>query len=509
MPELPPPLQLVLRENCAQQPSHPLPVAAALLLVERLHRVGPPEGFVAVDDVRLEHAQPLDEAVLGGQALGQVPRFDIGLDDVAVLVGRGEAGLLEDAPAGPAAEDRALPQDEAALRFVEIGGDEAIMHLYTDAPTSESRDSLFTILFASITVAITKRHQYHTQRITADAARRTLGAALHLGLPWHFHSLVLYQNPNCARDVLTQLMLDLGVDREEKSLLLAVTADMLHVVAHYTQRLPDALEDIPCAIAAKVLPPMLREDDPAVQMTAIACVVSTVRHEHNQARHAEEAAAPAAKIDCLPLLQLVASGATITHRLAAVRTLERLAIVARTYPAISKTFSQLLHLILQKESYIPHLMVVYRACMSLMVKQLGDRGEGDISAQCLSGTLQSGQQGHGTEIIAAGHLWNLYFALRQADSMSSTPTVRSARHVLVFVLIPVDIKNAAASLITWTKVMEDSYPPCAIVGAQQVIRISGIAQYDRYDAAVNEAEQSQKAEVLKSAYHMASSIVYH
>lgn len=180
-----------------------------------------------------------------------------------------------------------------------------------------------------------------------------------------------------------------------------------------------------------------------------------------------------------------------------------LTLLSRTQPQQAVVpLHHLLKAFLSKESSPPHLLALYYAVLETLVVQHGlSLHDGDITSFCVSGQFQV--QHSAVEALSAPILWSLYWSLRSVQLAAA----QRARYVLVSILCNMDLPGGSTYQITlWTKVMGDSYPPCAVAGAQKIIRISGLSAYDKYEAAISEAQRAENPTKLSSSYTMATNI---
>lgn len=186
-----------------------------------------------------------------------------------------------------------------------------------------------------------------------------------------------------------------------------------------------------------------------------------------------------------------------------------LLVLARTKPQQAlRPLAALLRRYLQSETALSQLMQLYHLILGAICTPVSGSTlleDGDVSQLLMSGQVVVLLAA--VEVIGAHNVWSLYWALRR----SQVAAVCHARYVLACILsaaeaLPVGGTGSSSLLSLWTKLMSDPFPAVAIVGSQRVIRISGLAAYDKYEAAISDAQRAANVSKLGNSYTMALNI---
>jgi hypothetical protein len=173
-----------------------------------------------------------------------------------------------------------------------------------------------------------------------------------------------------------------------------------------------------------------------------------------------------------------------------------LLLLGRTQPLQAVSAVSLLRTLLSKETSPSTLLALYYNVVESVAVIHGTPCDGDLIS-AVHGTMHIHLGA--VDQLGAPILWSLYWGLRA----SQLGAAQRARYTIASILSGLHLQAASNHLIAlWTKVMGDPFPPCAVIGAQKIIRISGLSAYDKYEAAVSEAQQHARS----STYTMALSI---
>ena len=397
--------------------------------------------------------------------------------------------------------------EEALLMHLGVNAVHRLVSVYQQSTTLSSRLHLFAILFS---VAVGKRNPHvEPQQSLSRCFRFLVDVAMH----WHFQVLVPYQPHSISKDLPQQLSLDMDVKemRDIKLVVNSVVSTLIQLAASH-RRLPEQLSTLLTSCSddpklteevtrscLRMIPIMIKEDiDGTLRRTSVHLVVHLLRMLRP---HEDDHDMP----DGLgrQLMKTLSSSNSQKVRGVCVDVLAALGVLARTSPQQALlSFNILLKQYLTNETHLPHLMATYYVLVQLLTIPYSSLGtDGDLSALCAGGNLHVVHKA--AEAVGSPALWTLYWGLRQNQIHSAS----RARFVLVSILASLELLGPPTTqIMLWAKVMTDSYPPAALIGAQKIIRISGVAQYDKYEAAISEAQRNENPSCLSNSYNMASSI---
>ena len=469
--------------------------------------------------------------------------------------------LPPDQPAKQGAVDN---QQQQPLRWLPLAEDvlhdefghtavSDVMGLFSLAATASARLSIFRIIF-SIAVAALQKKQSQTNGTQASSSAagggsrlpplgpdrsaqlsRSLNILIELGFHWHLRSIVCYLPHTLLKELPQQVMLDIDIRKQEERPIKSIVVGILQHIASMVeahQKLPEAVQR---AITASVvttasssassggeggrtvdeasardllkLLPTLAKDDADGSLRRIATratfhclrVFRTTSPPSSDATTSNSAAGES-------ILSLVVKSVALSQ-LAKVRSicpevLMALSLLSRTQPQQAAAFHTLLKGFLSRELSPSTLVALYYSLMETLVVQHGATvTDGDVSSIIVQGQFQV--HSGAVEAIGAPLFWSLYWALRGVPFAAA----QRARYTIASILCSMDLPGSSTHQIAlWTKVMADPFPPCAVIGAQKIIRISGLSAYDKYEAAVSEAQRAENPQRITSSYTMAMNI---
>ena len=335
---------------------------------------------------------------------------------------------------------------------------------------------------------------------------------LKIHLPWHFYSAVFGVMAPFQRERLPeQVLVDVeGENREVKQLIVHVLRELLVSIQCQQKSFDEALgppgSATVVAARASILqtgPAMIAEGVSNGDEELVDHGISLV-FNYLTSPDAEDSKRTA-------LLANLASSSDARIRAASVKLLAKLAIYWRCQESTQNTtaeqYATLLRFLLQRESLLPTLMsVAYVALGQVAVQHTSSLPSGDTFALCAAhGSLHIVQ--HAVDRIDPRLWWDLYWGLRAAETVTHCHAAQQARHCVACIMQSIDLSNPGGSdMPVWHNIMEDPYPPIALVGSQQLLRISGIDHYDKYEAAIGDAQRSGQSETLKCSYLLAMTI---
>jgi hypothetical protein len=318
------------------------------------------------------------------------------------------------------------------------------------------------------------------------------------------------------RDLASQIALDVNMKAKQMRDIKAHVVTLVQQIVSFVDvyfRQPDPIQRVFGALTGEgrggsetlhrlvsecvtLVPAMLKDDtDGGLHRIASRLLFQTLRLLRPQQE---------AESRMLNDLALAVAGSTsLKVRSAGPYAIGALLLLSRTQPQQSAIFSLFCRLYLEKENSTTHLMELYDILVEAICIQHGSLmlSDGDVSSLCVGGQVQLLHSA--AEFIGSHTFWSIYWGLRRSQQHA----VCRARYVLVSVLCVLDLSGSSTNQIAlWTKVMSDPHPPTAMVGAQKIIRISGLSAYDKYEAAISEAQRAANPSRMTNAYTMAANI---
>lgn len=391
-------------------------------------------------------------------------------------------------------------QSDRATMLRQLGGVAGVVELLAHAPTTRAASSTVRLLLA-----------VGVQPADEPISEKALVALDALRVPWYLHQLANQLVPAAfARELAHAIVADLDSDAGEAKRAVGNIIQRVVLAIAQQQQLPVAPAQLALAQPGDVMNTVakLSRDDYDVDARYLAARLGT---EVCRTEWTKEGASTHAS-DCL--VQMARSRHPRTAQVAQF-------VIRRCVRMLSAAGSRggaraLLRTLLQGGPLpLPLLMTIYRELLeTVAIVVVASHADGDISGMVESGSMvvphasiDAIQGEHGQQTL----LWQLYWALRASDASSATSpdAVRHARLVIVSLLAHHEqATSSPGDLIpTWHRVMEDPHPACAVVGSHRLVRIAGIAQYDSYEAAIHEAQQASRSDVLRHPFMMAASIL--
>lgn len=523
---------LVTRQCNAEHPDERLMLAALKCVLMVLPR----------SDLRhLEHRSLKSFLLLHGLAHTHPHIYLLLTEALAVRLVRPHAGRWEGALEGSSAS--VLCISEAELNSYGWTVTE-VLQLYCSCPTAASRLHLFCVVCSLAAHRVSAASAPATAGGKAGPALaehppELLAKAIHmlseLNVHWHLHTLLLYQSHRTARELPSQLGVDLGMKatREVKSLAVALVQHITLMLERF-HTLPVAMrrglaaiaaagDDLPGSQRSPALPSTTSHFDTLRSFGAECCegipslltddTCASQRHTAKtlmfQAVRMLKVLADAHSSCLAQLIKAVAASPVPKVRSAMPDVIGGLWALARTQQAQAVGPLQLaLKVYLQHETSVSSLLKLFSYLLEGMTLDgtLSPQHDGDISQLVMAGhkvPLQSS-----VEVLGVQTIWGLYWGIRR----STLAAACRARVVLLSVLSalstssPHNPATASSHMALWAKVMTDPHPQAALIGAQRVIRISGLAAYDKYEAAISEAQRAADTTKLSNSYSMAMTI---
>lgn len=414
------------------------------------------------------------------------------------------------------------PLDEVMLGDIGWTVDE-LLAVYLNGTSATSRLHVMCIVFAIAAHRAMQASKGAERAVPSPSLMgRAAKALADISFHWHLHTLILYQSHRTLRELPSHISVDLGMKetREVKALVVAAVQHLVAMVERF-HTLPPSMRRSMAAVTAQAeeqdrsretlvnlcneckegIPALLKDDTSSLRFVASTLLVQALRlckpMFDNPTGMRDEATV---------MLRAIACHSSPRVRVVMPDVLGALWFLMRSQPGqAAGPFLVAVRLYLQHETSTANLL---RLAHYLLDGSSADWTfhpslDGDVFALLLGGhklPLQSS-----AEMIGVQVLWALYWGLRRG---TSTAAASRARLVLLSLLssMSADSGNSMAQMSLWSKVMSDPYPPAALIGAQRMIRISGLAAYDKYEAAINEAQRAAKTSKLSNTYAMAVSI---
>ncbi|CBH15306.1 hypothetical protein, conserved [Trypanosoma brucei gambiense DAL972] len=424
-------------------------------------------------------------------------------------------------PSGDDAEDMiALDEDE----FNKCGNQPVakLFFLYRQAMTLGARLAFFQVLFTHTVMVLQSRATL--PRLYPRMLRRCYSELVRVGFHWHLHSLLFYQSRQVFRELPGHITYDMDVEvvRDYKMEVTAIVQCMLQTVEDNV-RLPDVIRSaFRNAVGTRVeertalarvvsecvtlIPAMLKEDTDGVLYnigwhTALYCM--------RLSREKLDSDESVALLDKLATNLVSFSEFKDRTELTKIKgacpdILAALMFLGRKHPNQAvEPFSILIEKFLHDTAVVDSQSVMqlyYRLFGSLAIQNGPFKGaqRADISQMLCSEQLVTAQpiiDGIGSRV-----LWALYRSLCTVQTASAC----RARHVLASFLEELDTSGGSSHSYSWKTIMDDPYPPVALIGAQRTLQMCGRTAYDRFDEAMNTPEKSEKCD---SVYVLALKVI--
>lgn len=414
------------------------------------------------------------------------------------------------------------PLDEAAV--ADAGWSlHDILTVYLTCTTAASRLHMMCVLFAIAA------HQVALQSSPKGQERNTPSSALmarsakalaDLNFHWHLQALLLYQSHRTYRELPSHISVDLGMKetREVKLLVVAVVQQFVSIIERFhtlpsqmrrslsiattmaedPERCREVLRQL-CAECREGIPSLLKDDACSQRLVTTTLFVQVLRLckplFDNSSPHREEAIAMIRSITC---------HSSVKVRSIVPEALGGLWFLMRSQPAQAMgPFLAGVRLYLSHETSTPNLLRLAHYLLDGLAADWSFHPslDGDVCSLLLNGhkvPLQSTVDTLGVPV-----LWALYWGLRRGAPLAAACRTRLVVLALLSSVSSHLCSTSTAQMTLWSKVMSDPYPPAALIGAQRVMRISGLAAYDKYEAAINEAQRAAKTSLLSNTYAMA------
>lgn len=417
------------------------------------------------------------------------------------------------------------PLDESVLADMGWSVDDLLV-LYLHCTSAASRLHMMCVLFA------VAAHQVALQSSPKGPERnfpspslvaRSAKALADLNFHWHLQSLVLYQSHRTYRELPSHISVDLGMKetREVKILVVAVVQQLVSIMERFhtlpspmrrclsvvttmvedPERNREVLRQL-CGECCEGIPALLKDDACSQKMVATTLLTQVLRLSKplfdSTGTHREEAT---------QMLRAIMCHTSPRVRSIAPDVLGALWLLMRSQPAQAMgPFLVGVRLYLSHETSTANLLRLAHYLLDGLAADWSFHPslDGDVYALLMGGhkvPLQSTVDALGVPV-----LWALYWGLRRGATVAAACRARLVVLSLLSSMSSYLCSNSTAQMTLWSKVMSDPYPPAALMGAQRVIRISGLTAYDKYEAAINEAQRAAKTSKLSNTYAMAVSI---
>nr|CCC93494.1 conserved hypothetical protein [Trypanosoma congolense IL3000] len=385
-----------------------------------------------------------------------------------------------------------------------------LLFLYRQAMTLGARLAFFQVLFTYSVMILQSRATL--PRLYPRSLRRCYSELVRVGFHWHLHTLLFYQPHQVFRELPGHITYDMDVKdmREYKTEAIAIVQCILEIIEE-NARLPDiVMSAFRNAVGTRVeergalttvisdcvtmIPAMLKEDTDSVLYNIgwrMALYCMRLSRENLSAEKSitllEELATnlvafPNSK-DRLELSKI---------RGACPDVLAALMFLGRKHPNQAvEPFSILIEKFLLDTTAVDSQSVMqlyYRLFGSLSIQNgpFKDAWSADISQMLCTEQLVTGQpivDGIGSRV-----LWALYRSLCTVQTAAAC----RARHVLASFLEELDTSGGSNHSYSWKTIMDDPYPPVALIGAQRILQMCGRTAYDRFDEAMSTPQKSEK-----------------
>jgi hypothetical protein len=414
------------------------------------------------------------------------------------------------------------PIDEAAV--ADVGWSlHDILSVYLNCTSAASRLHMMCVLFAIAAHQVALQSSPKTvERNTPSPAlmARSAKALADLNFHWHLQALMLYQSHRTFRELPSHISVDLGMKetREVKLLVVAVVQQFVNIMERFhtlpsqmrrslsvattmvedPERCREILRQL-CAECKEGIPSLLKDDACSQRLVATTLLTQVLRLckplFDTSSADREEAIAMLRSITCHTSIKVrsivpeVLGGLWFLMRSQPAQAMGPFLVGVRLYLSHETSTANLLRL-------AHHLLDGLAADWSFHPSL-----DGDVCSLLLHGhkvPLQSTVDTLGVPV-----LWALYWGLRRGAPMAAACRTRLVVLSLLSSVSSHLCSTSTAQMTLWSKVMSDPYPPAALIGAQRVMRIAGLAAYDKYEAAINDAQRAAKTSLLSNTYAMA------